>query len=249
MFNIENYRQEKEQIVKEIKKSLPDWKNTQGFIADGLLSPEEYARQTFKVLFILGEYYDHEKDGMIDIETQPETDFWRIGKSKYRTAKTVPFLLWYIYKYHGAEAMEIKRDFFITSEENTKELQLYFKKAGVIDIKKESATMTGNRQTDERISDAAKKNRDILIRQIESMSPDLIIVCSNAVRDSIIREKILVFPDYPGKKSIPTNEIIHDNKNRYVIFTTHPRLWSYADVHSIYHKIAPYIKNQKENKN
>ncbi|GHV94085.1 hypothetical protein AGMMS50293_04050 [Spirochaetia bacterium] len=243
MFNIENYKREKEQVIKEIKKSLPDWEHTQGFVADGLLSPEEYARQTFKVLFILGEYYDNDKNGMIDIETQPETDFWRIKEPGYKTAKAVPFLLWYIYKYHGVEAREIKREFFKTSPKNAAELQKYFKRAGVIDIKKESASMADNRQTDEKIFDAAKKNRDILIHQIESMSPDLIIMCSNAVKDSVIKEKILVFPDYPDKKPIPKDKIIHDDKNRYIIFTKHPRWWSYADVHSIYQIIAPYIKS------
>ncbi|GHT52674.1 hypothetical protein FACS1894106_1900 [Spirochaetia bacterium] len=45
-----------------IKKTLPNWETTQGFVLDGLFDPEEYEKQTVKILYILGEYYNrHQK--------------------------------------------------------------------------------------------------------------------------------------------------------------------------------------------
>ena len=97
--------------------------------------------------------------------------------------------------------------------------------------------MDDNKMTDKRIFDAAKENREILINQIDSISPDLVIACGCAVKESLLKEKILIFPTIKKITDIDWNNIIKDEKGRNIIFTIHPTRWSYEDVRAIYKKI------------
>ena len=190
-FDIDKYRTTRKEIEQLLKTNHCNWETDEGFILDGILDPIEYSKQKFKVLFILGEYYDHEKDKMIDIEEQPKNDFWRVGLQRFKTAKAIPFLLRYIYIYEKDVPKDIDKGFFKASEENKNELQKHFKKGAVIDIKKVSASKEKNKMDEKEILKAAEKDRDILIKQIESISPDLIVICSVIVRKAILKEGII----------------------------------------------------------
>jgi hypothetical protein len=255
MFNLNAYSESKARVEKMIKAKLPRWETDQGFVLDGLFDPAEYAKQKIKILCILGEYYDHEKDKMIDISAQIKEgnsfyDFLGLRNEKFpntRTAKTVPALLWYLYSHYDVE-VEKDRDRFVpqnaklfktvSDEKIFYEAQKCYRRCGMIDIKKESASMADNQMQGARILQAAKSNREILIEQIHSIEPDLIIACGDVIVKGLIQEKITGVDKIP-----PKNIPVPLEKGRYFVYAEHPRMWwNHEKLYSLYKTIVQHIK-------
>ena len=87
------YRAAKDRIVELIKNSH-DWKNTEGFIADGVICPDEYEKQSVRILCILAESYGYDGCEVTCIETQPTDDVLGLGSSTVQTPRKLSTLLW-----------------------------------------------------------------------------------------------------------------------------------------------------------
>jgi len=275
MFDLEKYNKFKIDMEIEMKQILPKWETEQGFILDGLFDPQKYNKQKLKVLLILGEYYDHENDGMLDISWQIDEDnkhydFWGLGKLQIRnedsdedkerkhkrnkkyvntkTAKTVPALLWYLYNHYNNE--NNKRDnngYLLINDDLLKSwtnksvfdnAQECYSKCGIIEINKAGTSIEKNRQEIKRIMKGAKIFKDIIKKQIEIISPNLIILGGNGVIKAVKEEKLI------DEKSIPKirNKPLINEDKQIVIFTYHPRRWSgKKELNDLYRTIVSKI--------
>jgi len=256
MFNIDVYEKENIKIIEKIKEILPDWKNSQGFIADGLFDPKTYKEQKLKILFVLAEYYSHDKDGMIDIKSQVKKDdnfydFLGLRNKRYpntKTVKTIAGLLYYLYSHYDENSkkaykyIEQNKDLFKTKKENIfEQAQKNFIKCGMIDIKKDSATCNDKKFTKEKAEEAVSKYSSVIKKQIEIISPNLIIVCGNVIIDAL--QKIQNIPneliEYPKKNKPPVVKKINDV---YYAFVCHPTWWWNHDwLYKIYKGIVDKI--------
>jgi hypothetical protein len=246
MFDLNNYERVKSEVIKQIKDKLSHWQTEQGFIADGLFNPKEYSKQKLKILFILGEYYDHEKDGMINIESQIKKedehyDFLGLRNPKYpdvKTTKTIPGLLYYLYGHYDPN---IKKNIDGYVEKNldlnkTKKLdnifnqaQEFYCKCGMIDIKKDSTSFENNKMKRNKIKESINKYADIIKKQIEAMSTNLIIVGGKDILWGLQKEGLLPFEinEYPTKDKPP---IVREFDGIYYVFAIHPQFWWENDV-------------------
>jgi hypothetical protein len=90
------YKIAKERIIGLVKESLPDWENTEGFIADGIICPDEYEQQHLRILCILAETYGYEGCKVTCIETQLTADVMGVGNSAVMTPRKLATMLWLI---------------------------------------------------------------------------------------------------------------------------------------------------------
>jgi hypothetical protein len=240
MFNIDVYEKENAKIIENIKEKLPEWQTCQGFIADGLFDPKTYSEQKIKILFVLAEYYCHDKDKMIDIKSQIKEndrffDFLGLKNKKYpntKTVKTIAGLLYYLYDHYDEKSEKVcgyvkqDKELFKTrsKEKYFIQAQKCYSKCGMIDIKKDSATYNDIKFTKKKAEEAIRKYSDIIKKQIEIISPNLIIVCGNDIIDAL--KIIQNIPDelieYPKKNKPPVVKKINDV---YYAFVCHPTWW------------------------
>jgi peptidoglycan/xylan/chitin deacetylase (PgdA/CDA1 family) len=91
-FDITAYRASRDRVLRHIKASH-DWENTEGFIADGVISPDVYALQLMRILCVLAESYGYDECGMLDIETQPQSDLLGVANPEVKTPRRLAALL------------------------------------------------------------------------------------------------------------------------------------------------------------
>src|ERR1700749_363227 len=197
-FNIEEYQASKQNVISLIKASH-DWENHEGFIADGIINPQIYKDQRFKILIFLGESYGYSHDGMIEIEEQTEEDILGVGHPNRQTSKKVSMLLSLIFQSikEGRELVDDDFPYLLENKkEHIRELQDALSKAAWVNVKKASKIIKefGNdatRQDPMEIYKAGVKNKLIIKEQMQTILPDLIIVCSSPVFDCLYDTKIL----------------------------------------------------------
>jgi hypothetical protein len=250
-FDKEQYRKSKKYVISLIKASH-DWQNMEGFIADGIINPDIYQNQKLKVLVMLGESYGYSQNEMVDIEKQSEDDILGVGHHNRQTTKKVSALLWLLYQSLETDRELTDDDFpylMENVEENIAELQAALSRAAWVNVKKASKHIEefGNgatRQNGMEVYQSALKNKTVLKEQIESISPDLMIVCSIPVFDSLYDLKLLGDGIKRGKKyQVQTND-----KNQKIIQVDHPsyyKKWGYNGILDIYKTI--YLNVIKKN--
>lgn len=239
MFDLQNYKNTKK-IVIDMIKSIHKWDSSEGFIADGLISPEDYENCSIKIAVILGESYGYDECGVTYIETQPDEDLLGIGNPKRQTSKKVPSLLWMLYKSFSENKLVPWDDIpwlFRTNDDNTAILQESLKKAAWINVKKASKHIDNwgddaTRQDYNEIYQNAIKNKDILKIQLDSISPDLIILCSDPVCHSLCDMGLLGNSiDKNNKWNIQVNE-----NGQKILHVNHPSYfkdWGYEGMYKI----------------
>jgi len=235
-FDLENYKKVKLEVVEEIK-ATHDWEKTEGFIADGVISPAVFENEKFKILFILGESYGYDENGIVDIEDQLTDDILGVGSAKRQTSRKTPILAWsLLYSIANKKLIEWNDlpDFLIINEENKNELQNTLSKIAWINVKKASHHIDkfgddATRQDHSEIYNSAIRNKTILKKQIDSIAPHLIIVCSNPVLDGLVDAKVLSGNIKKGKKL----EMQENETGQFVIHVSHPSYykdWGYQGI-------------------
>jgi len=252
-FDLEKYKLTRQTVIDSIKASHK-WETTEGFIADGLISPETYAKEDFKIICFLGESYGYDECGLVDIESQLVKNILGVGHYRRHTSTKVPVLLWLIYESISRKE-KIKWDDFPSllksNEKNTEILQKAISKTAWINVKKASKHINswGNdatRQSYDEIYKHSRKNEEILRLQIESTRPDLMIVCSDPVFHSLSDMKLLGEGIKRNKKyKIQRNEL-----GQMIIHVSHPsyhRDWGYEGIYEIFQIIYGEIENYTHN--
>ena len=229
------YKQEKAAVIELIKNSH-DWENTEGFIADGIISPENYENEPVKVLVMLAESYGYDESGMFDIEDQRNEDILGLGSYKVQAPRKITTLLWLLFKSLEKGEKITFQDFptlFTIKNDNFSELQNILSRIAWVNVKKASKNSDIETKQDyEDITRHSYKNHEILSRQVVSIAPDLIIACSRPVMLTANDMGLLGDEIQNIKFKIQTN-----TNGQKVIYVSHPSYytdWGYKGVYKIY---------------
>lgn len=252
-FDIEKYNETKQIVINKIK-ATHKWETTEGFIADGLIAPEIYSEEKIKIICFLGESYGYDECEIVDIETQLAENILGVGHYRRHTSTKIPILLWLIFESLSRKEKIKWEDFpqlMKSNKENTEVLQNSISKSAWINVKKASKHIDSwggdaTRQDYHEIYNHSIRNQEILKLQFESMSPDLIISCSDPVSDSLVDMGLLGENIEKRKKyQIQTN-----NLGQQIIQVNHPsyhRDWGYEGIYETFEIIYDAIVNSTHN--
>ncbi len=243
-FEINAYNQENERIIEMVKKTH-DWENTEGFIADGVICPEEYKKQEIRILCILAESYGYEGCKVTRIESQICEDIMGLTNKIVKTPRNLATFLWLLQRSLD-QGVKVKWDempwLFRINKENTTQLQNALSKVAWINVKKASKP-NGTKMDEHEVYTHARRNHEILREQIQVISADLIIVCGRVVFHALHEMKLLG-PDLMfGRKW----QVQNTGGGQQVIEVTHPSTWRgyeklYKRFEEIYEQIKPKIQ-------
>jgi hypothetical protein len=237
-FDLQNYRTSKAEVIELIKKSHA-WESNEGFVADGVINPEIFAKQKVKILCLLGETYGYGQSKMTDIESQGQQDILGVGSPTVKTPQKIGALIWILIKSleDGAFVKWDDVPYLFKIEEEAK-IQLALSKIAWVNVKK--ASNSNVRQDYKQIYDSAGRNSEIITEQINSICPNLIIVCSDAVFDGLSDADLLGNNIVAEKRKIQTNE-----KGQKIIYLSHPSYpadWGYESVYELAEELYNDLK-------
>lgn len=229
-----------DRIIALIKNSH-NWQDTEGFIADGVICPDEYEKQTMRILCILAETYGYDGCGMTSIEAQCNEDIMGLANKAVQTPRKLSTLLWLLQRSFEQESKVERHDMphlFSISKENTDLLQKTLKKVAWINVKKASQP-SGSKMDSEEVRTHALRNQGILQQQIQTISADLIIVCGEVVFRALHEMNLFGSEVVLGRKW----EIQSGNGGQRVLEVSHPSTWRgyeklYGRFESIYAQLA-----------
>lgn len=235
-FNKAAYRIAKERINGLIKDSLPDWENTEGFIADGVICPDVYEKQPVRVLCILAESYGYDGCGMTNIEDQLKEDVLGLRSRTVQTPRRLATLLYLLERSfeNGAKVTQEEWKEFPwllapSDERNTAILQDALSKVAWINVKKASKG-NGTKLDAAECAAHAHRNREIIRQQIEAIAPDLIIVCGEVAFRALCEMGLLGSETKVARKW----KIQGTGDGPRVIEVTHPGYRKWRDYNEIY---------------
>lgn len=243
-FNKKEYLQINDKVIEMIKKTLPAWDKTQGFIADGLINPDIYEIERTKIVCLLCESYGYSDSGFVNIQKQrrpvngnsveiKKSDILGLVHSRnlnskpVSTTRNLSICLWLVFKAMENNIMPDYKDFVrkrmkTSNVNNNEQLQEALEKIGWINGKKLSRSV-GTRQNQTDLNDHFEKNEEIIKKQILSMAPNVLIVFNK-----IFFIQINKFDFIDKKRCLKLN---------------HPRTWrSYYQVYRSAQKIFELIR-------
>jgi len=238
------YRIANERIISLIKKNH-DWENTEGFIADGVICPDEYEEQPMRVLCILAESYGYDKCKETRIESQPYDDILGVTSNVVKAPRKLATLLWLLHSSFEQRSQKTWDDMpwlFRINNENTTMLQNTLKKVAWINVKKASRK-EGTAMDEEEVFAHALRNQAVLREQIKAIAPHLIIVCGKIVFRALLEMKLLGTEVVQGREW--QVQAVNADGPR-VIEVSHPRnWWGYEKLYRHFEDI--YIQMANEN--
>jgi hypothetical protein len=234
------YQKTRQEVIDLIKQTHA-WETNEGFIADGIISPDIYEKEELKILVILAESYGYSHCQLVNIEEQPEEDIMGIGNPKVQTPKKIAALLWLLFKSIEA-GQEIEwhnfPELLQTNDFNHTELQAVLSKIAWINIKKASKFVDDSDNNSTRLDymeiyNGGVRNKKIIDLQISSIAANLIIVFSNPVIHFLYDYKLLGDGiDRHTKYKIQTN-----TAGQKIIYMNHPSYltdWGYEGIYATF---------------
>ena len=249
VFNKEEYKSAKYEIIDLIKKTH-DWENTEGFIADGVICPDIYENEKLKILVVLGESYGFDECEVVDIECQLEKDILGVGNTNTQTSKKIPILLWLLFE-SLEKNTKLKWDEFpnllVSNSKNKELLQRTLLKIAWIEVKKASRNIENwggdaTRQNETEIYNSAFRNKEVLFKQVNSINPDLMIVCGDSAFNGLCDIELFGKEIQKGKKW----QIQKNNIGQRIIHVSHPSYlkdWSYEEMYYTFELMFDSITN------
>lgn len=190
------YRASKDRVIRLIKASH-DWELTEGFIADGVISPDVYALQPMRILCVLAESYGYDECGMVDIEDQPHNDIMGVGNPEVKTPRRMAALLHLLFltvERGGAKVPQDEWDqmprLLSTDGKVVAIHQNSLSKIAWINVKKAS-NPRGTQLDPEEAQAHAVRNKTILQEQIATTAPHLMLVCGRDAYASLLQMGLL----------------------------------------------------------
>ncbi len=186
-FDLENYRKAKNRITDLLKATHDPY--TEGFIDDGIICPEVYAKQSYRILCILAESYGYDKSGVTDIQDQGKDDVLGLGKG-VPTVQRFAIVLYLLQRSleRGSKVSHEEWNAFPRllnlSPENVQTLQDALAKIAWVNVKKASRPDVTKLNSAE-VRDHALRNKEALREQIDAIAPDLIFICGEDAFRSI----------------------------------------------------------------
>jgi len=239
IFNRTFYDNSQMEVQELIRKTLFDWKNTDNFLVDGIRKVDTYENQAIKILVLLGEPYGFGRCGTVSIVGDMFAKLALDGIKKVPSNRKIGALLWLIFKSieeNRALSPDCVGKLFTKHDELLKALE----KAAWVNVKKQFNNSGSSRQNNQEILDHAKKNEVVLRKQIKSIAPDLIIVCSNPVIESVINMRLL------GDVVLKAKNVVHQNSDgQKIIHLSHPSYyphWGYNSIFKTYKIIYDYMQ-------
>lgn len=216
------YQTAKTRIIDLIKQSH-DWEKTEGFIADGVICPDEYEKQRVRILCILAESYGYAEEGMMDIETQPIDDLMGLANTSVQTPRKLATLLWLLlhsFESGAKVSWEQFPELFQVNPGNTAVLQKTLSKIAWINVKKASQP-NGTVMDPSEVYAHAIRNKEILREQIKVIAPHVIIVCGEVAFHALHEAKLFGPEISLGRKW----EIQGADGGPRVLEVSHPSTW------------------------
>ena len=160
----------------EMTALLREWKESDGqghhFISDGIIDAEKWHRAPRKVLFLLKEAYDEDKDAADWDLCELIRDEW--GRAKHKVWRTAAYWAYGLHYYTPEYIPKI-----LSNEQGYEKCREIASEAllgsAVVNIKKSDGKLSSDM---EEIGDHAKLHRTRLWQQIDLINPD-IIICGN----------------------------------------------------------------------
>lgn len=234
-FDKRKYLENNKKVIQMIK-ATHEWETTEGFLADGIISPDVYEKQKVKILIVLAETYGYSNNkGKDSIENQLAKDVLALGSSKVKTTRNIATLLWLIFKSIDS-GRELNREELpkLLEIKYFQELQNVLSRIAYINVKKASNPGVDSiRFNKDDIFFSAKRNYNILKLQIESICPDLIIACSESVFGGLWNNDLIGEEEIKYEKNI----IQINNLGQKIIWLSHPSYvadWGYDGIFSTY---------------
>ncbi len=202
MFLIEKISEIDKQILE-----IRDPKNDSIGILDGVVNVDEYLNSSRKILWILKEVHSSGDEGGWNLREALNTlkTEWGIESGWGKTFTPI------VYTTYGI--LNNKKWDEIPDIADNPEIVDILKRIAFINVKKTAGESSAN---NEELVEAHKRNKQILLNQIETYNPD-IIICGNTFW--IIRGDILS-PDYEEFNNYPIN--VFKSNNRIIIDAYHP---------------------------
>jgi len=242
-FDLKNYRNVKREVIEHMKQLLPKWDSTQGFVSDGLVNPEQYAKEPLKIVTFLSEPYGWAEMGRYtEIEDQCATnhrkwDIVGLHNFKVHTARPLVICLWALFE-SLKRGMKVSSDefrshyFLKDRSESNAMLDTIVEKIGYINAKKMSKPKrAGTKANYNEVYSHAMKSHTVMKKQIESTAPDLIIVATRPGWDSLCDLRLLDGVAKNGRKG----QIQVTKDGIKVIHLNHPSCWrSYTNMYKYF---------------
>lgn len=242
-FDVIQYRAAN-QIVIDLIKATHRWETDEGFIADGVICPENYAKQSFRVACILAESYGYDECHVTSIELQVEQDVLGLTNSKVKAPRKLATLLWLLRSSFRQGRMIEWVDFpslFKITHENTELLQSALSEVAWINVKKASRHSRTHMDSEE-VWQHAKRNKKVIRAQLDAISPHLLIPCGKAVFQAL--KKLAIFPEEVSYKRKWQVQSIAGGPM--IVEVTHPRNWwsyekLYRNFECVYKQLAEQV--------
>ena len=238
-FDKATYAAANDRIIEMVKESH-DWENTEGFIADGVICPDEYEKQSMRIVCILAESYGYDGCRATSIESQPNEDVLGVGSHAVKAPRKLSTLIWLLQR-SFEQGSKVSWDdmpwLFRINRENTNKLQHTLKKVAWINVKKASRH-EGTAMVPEEVHAHALRNKTILRQQIEVTAPDLIIVCGRVVFCALHVMNVLGREVLPGRQW----QVQAVEGGPRVLEVSHPRnWWAYAALYQHFEEVYAQI--------
>lgn len=239
-FDVTQYREANQRVVESIK-TTHRWETDEGFIADGVICPENYAKQSFRVACILAESYGYDECHVTSIELQGERDVLGLTNAKVKAPRKLATLLWLL-RSSFRNGRKIEWDefpsLFSINPENTAKLQSALSEVAWINVKKASRREGTQMDADE-VWEHARRNQQVIRDQISAISPHLLIPCGEVVFSAL--KELGIFPEEIafGRKW----QVQQVAGGPMVLEVTHPRNWwgyekLYRNFETVYNQLA-----------
>jgi len=240
IFDVTQYQEANRRIVDSIK-ATHRWDTDEGFIADGVIYPEKYAKQSFRIACILAESYGYDECHVTSIELQGERDILGLTNASVKAPRNLATFLWLL-RSSFRQGSKIEWDdfpsLFTINPDNTARLQSALAEVAWINVKKASRR-EGTKMDPEEVRIHARRNEHVIREQIAVVAPHLLILCGETVFGTLKELTILPADVSYGQKWIVQPV---DNGPR-AVEVTHPRNWwgyekLYCNFENVYNQLA-----------
>lgn len=239
-FDVDRYSKTNRRVV-EMVKATHRWDTDEGFIADGVICPENYAKQPFRIACILAESYGYDECHVTSIELQGERDVLGLTNPKVKAPRNLATLLWLL-RSSSRQGRKIEWEefpsLFTINPGNTSKLQSALAEVAWINVKKASRR-EGTKMDPEEVRMHAQRNEQVIREQIDVIAPHLLIPCGGTVFR--VLKELTILPDEVSSDRKWLVQSVASGPN--VLEVTHPRNWwgyekLYRNFENVYNQLA-----------
>ena len=193
-FSAKEYAIRQDLIIEEIK-ACHRWREDEGFIADGVICPEEFEKQRLRILVVLAESYGYHNSCCVDIREQPYDDLMGLTVATVKTPRRLATVLYLLTSsLERGSKITIPEwqtmPYLLTVQDDcTGILNDTLARVAWINVKK--ASSPHSHMDPAQVMAHAQRNKDILRHQFQAVAPDLAIICGKEAYSALCHMDLL----------------------------------------------------------